>query len=1253
MRWQKVAGILAGPGRTSSILNAMRWHVMTCRSVAILGVLAIVLYDPSAAPAETALPGWELSATTYPASLVRGIDDEQIITPSVSAATFTLSFEGESTSPIGKGATPAAVQSALEALSTIGQHNVQVTEQLGEPGVYAIKFVEALGNTNLPELGAEEAAVSVQKKGASGGTVAIDVFNVGATHNTGAVVVTDHLPSGVKAKQAGEMIEPFQSAGPSGWGVAPEIGHQYWSCRGNGPGPANGVAGATEVTCEFTENFRGGGGMPHTAGLAEVPQPPIGIAVEGEDEAAGLVNKVSIAGGGALTGASTENTIDIGEKNQPSGITGAQVWTSNVNGTLDDQAGSHPYAMMTVIDIASATEESGPRWGYIPGGEARNLEVQLPPGFIGNLQHLAQCKQVELEKNEGGECPQASEVGLLSAVVQKVGILTHPLFNMVPPKGEPAELGFKYLGETVLLRFTVRTGGNYGITVHTDDVVKDPLAQIVTEIWGVPGDSSHDFWRGELGECSREEFQESPVTEEGSYCTAPQHPVLIPILTLPTSCGAPPEFVVRELATWTNPEAKSEARAVVSNSYGDPEGYKGCEDLAFGPTTSLIPEVSIADETSGLTAEVRPPLGGLEATVSQQEEGVYTSSRGSADIEDATVTLPPGFAINPGQANGLQSCSLSEAALLPLSDGEENDGPANCPSASRLGSVVIKTPLIEGAEEKQIEGSIYLLPSNPPEINLLVAGTADGINVKLKGTAVLNEVDGQITTTFTGTPPVPASLFKLTFDGGLRAALETPIRCGIREGQTSFTPWTTPLGASFGETIFMGVVQGAERTACPGSQLGYTPAFAAGSTTTQAGQYTALNIHLHGYAGQQRLDRFEITLPAGVTGAIAHIPLCSESGAAAGDCPASSQIGHAVVESGGGASPLVLPQPGGPEIPIYLTGPYEGAPFGLAIVTRVVAGPFNLGTVVTRAKIEVNPHTARVTAVSDPLPQILDGVPTDVRDIQVYLNHVDDFTVNPTNCDAGKYEGTAFGSAVPGEHEPSDEAGIESRSQMTACRDLTFTPKLSLTTMGHASRVDGTSLKVGISYPANALGKQAWFAGTKIDFPKQMPARLPTLQKACLAEVFEKERSRCARASMVGKAVVKTPLLPVPLEGPVYLVSYGNAKFPDAVMVLSGDNVTIELTGETFINKTTGVTSVTFRDTPDVPFESLAVTLPAGPYSEFGAYVTKNEATRYTFCGHKLTAPTALEAQNGLEIHQKTPLTLTGCKVARHTKKRQ
>jgi hypothetical protein len=753
----------------------------------------------------------------------------------------------------------------------------------------------------------------------------------------------------------------------------------------------------------------------------------------------------------------------------------------------------------------------------------------------------------------------------------------------------------------------VRSGSDYGITVHANNLPqnRDIVSNQVT-IWGVPADASHDA-------------QRVPCFVEGGMCPTAAAPK--PLLTLPTSCAGPQTFSLKVTA-WEG-AGTADASFHSHDGQGQPTGLGGCDFLGFGGSSVVAADTAAADTPAGLTAEVKVPQEGLESA-----EGLSTS-----DIQNTTVVLPSGFVINPGQAAGLQACAPSEDGLAPLPSGEEDNGPPHCPNASRVGTVTIKTPLLEGAAEKELQGNVYVLQSNPPELKLLVAASADGVNVKLVGVVHLDEQTGQLTTKFDGTPELPFTDFKLSFSGGAQAALDTPTQCGTYTTTTDFTPWSTPLVADFNTSSSFAVTAGPGGGPCPASPLPFAPTLVAGSTTDQAGGFTNFSLLLQRGDGQQRIERLRFKAPAGLGGMLSTVPLCGEPQAGRGECSPASQIGHASVASGPGPYPLVLPQPGAPEIPIYLTGGYGGAPFGLSIVTHVIAGPFDLGTIVTRAQIEVDPHTAQITVTTDPLPQVVAGVPTDLRLINAVIDRPG-FMFNPTNCSPSSFSGTAWGAPPPGADGPGASAPIASRFQVGSCRSLEFAPKFSVTTSGHTSKANGASLTAKVSYPNVPQGTQADIGSVKVELPKQLPSRLTTLQKACTLAQFEANPAGCPSASFIGHAVVHTPELPVALTGPAIFVSHGGEAFPTLTMVLQGDGVTIDLVGSTFISKK-GVTSTTFKTVPDAPFSTFELTLPEGKFSALTALGN--------LCTEKLTMPTEFVAQNGALLKQSTKVAVTGC----------
>jgi hypothetical protein len=1041
------------------------------------------------------------------------------------------------------------------------------------------------------------------------GEIMVNVVNIGASASSGAVTVTDVLPRGTTATSAGDLLGPT---------LPPyEFKNRHWLCAITAGAEENSV-----VTC--VNNLEGEEGMPRLAGGGGGPNnrgtnldQRIGIGVKVPNEDATTVNRITIAGGGAPNTASTEDPIVVGVEPGTFRFTNLDAWFSNADGTVDTQAGSHPYAATFNLNLAAEYNEA--QLGSYPvGGNPKEVDVSLPPGFVGDPTAVPECTRRQLDERT---CPNAAQVGTI-AVTAVFGETFHAdVYNVVPPAGVPNELGFEIAGNITVINASVRSGSDYGITTSTPTTPERAITEAVLTLWGEPGDMSHNIWRRPNGGggCKESEIASGECASPG---------VGRPFLTLPTSCRGPQEFSIRA-NTWEHQNTWSETLTAYSHDSNDgPTGFTGCELLDFAPTITTAPDTAKADTPTGLTVEVNPPVGGLS-----DPEGLST-----ADIQDTTVTLPPGLVINPGQAAGLQVCQPGEDGLttqIEREAGRENNGPAHCPNASKVGTDEIETPLLPHV----LKGEVYVLRSNPPELKLLVTATGEGVNLKLVGIVHLNEQTGQLTTTFTGTPELPFTSFKLSFSGGAQAALDTPTQCGTYASTSDFTPWSSPLGVDAFPTSSFTLTEGPEGSACPASPLPFAPTLTAGSTTDQAGGFTGFSMLLARGDGQQRIERLQFKAPAGLGGMLSSVPLCGEPQAAQGTCSSVSRIGHASVASGPGPYPLVLPQPGEPELPIYLTGPYGSAPFGLSIVTPVLAGPFDLGTIVTRAKIEIDPHTAQITVTTDPLPQVVRGVPTDLRLVDAVIDRPG-FMFNPTNCDSQTFSGTAWGTPPPGAGGPGASASISSHFGVGSCRGLEFHPKFSVSTSGRNSKANGANLIARVSYPNAAQGSQANIGLVKVELPKQLPSRLTTLQKACTLAQFESNPAGCPSASFIGHATVHTPELPDPLTGPAIFVSHGGEAFPTLTMVLQGDGVTIDLVGSTFIDKA-GITSTTFKTVPDAPFSTFELTLPQGPSSALATNVPAK--ANYSLCAQKLTMPNEFVGQNGAVLKQTTKIAVTGC----------
>jgi hypothetical protein len=894
------------------------------------------------------------------------------------------------------------------------------------------------------------------------------------------------------------------------------------------------------------------------------------------------------------------------------GIAGFDGSITNQDGSPDNQAGSHPWAFTTSITLNSLTNSFGVK---APDGNVKDIVVKEPAGLVGDPTVIPTCTDTQLSQlgSGWGSCPVGSQVGQVTAQILSVGELTVPLYNTVPSPGEPARFGASFLGAVVYIDTHVRSGGDYGLTASLSNAETfEPFSTSIVTLWGVPAGASHDAMRGAA--CIGDPSVPGNCFAGGFSANAsPQ-----PFLTLPTSCAGPQE-VRLSTDSWQTQGEFLDASFLTHDSEGHPLGFEGCNRLSFAPSITVQPDTSVADSPAGITVNVRVPQEGLLAP-----EGLA-----SANLKNTTVVLPRGMSINPGQAAGLQACQASEDGLTTEAEkaiGEEDSGPAHCPNASRVGEDEIQTPLLA----HPLIGNVYVLQSNPPDLKLLVTASGEGVDVKLVGDVRLDEATGQLTTTFEETPELPFTDFKLAFSGGAQAALTTPTGCGTYSANADFTPWSSPATADALKFSNFAISSGPGGAGCA-SPLPFSPALTAGATTDQAGGYTDFSLLLQRADDQQRVSTLQFKTPEGLLGMISKVPLCDEADANAGTCPAASQIGHTVVAAGPGPYPLVVPQPGQPPAPIYLTGGYNDAPYGLSIVVPLVVGPFTLQTQVVRARIAVDPHTAQLTITTNPLPSIIDGIPTDLRTINAVIDRPG-FMFNPTNCSPQSFAGTA--TSTEGTPAP-----ISSHFQVGSCQSLKFAPDFKVSTSGKTSKANGASLDAKVLYPttppgSNQASSQANIASVKVDLPKQLPSRLTTLQKACTAAQFESNPAGCPSASLVGQATAITPVLPVALTGPAYFVSHGGEAFPSLIIVLQGYGVTVDLVGTTFISKA-GITSSTFKQVPDVPINSFDLTLPQGKFSALAA--------NGNLCTQKLAMPTEFVAQNGAKINELIPVSITGC----------
>ncbi len=916
---------------------------------------------------------------------------------------------------------------------------------------------------------------------------------------------------------------------------------------------------------------------------------------------------LTVSGGGAPP-FTREAQTTIGSPG-PFGISSFEDPIVNKDGSPSTQAGAAPYAITS--KIAFKTHSETPIANYIaatdPIQDFKDVHVDLPPGFIGYPQAVPHCTlhQLSIQLNDQlPGCPTSSQVG--TATVRSGGTaplwFEVPLFNVEPFPGSPVAFGFGIQGVTVLLNATLRSDGDYGVTVNVPDSPNSiPVLSTEVTVWGVPYDHGHDndrFCGGPGGE-NYHNFNGGP---KGIPCEVSSPPVAF--LRNPTSCPSEPLSVGLRVNDY--PVGADTDAATYLNGMAPPDqviatGTTGCDQLPFTPGISIQPTLAQAATPTGVDVRVTLP----------QSNGPYGLAE--ADMRKAVVTLPQGMTINPSAANGLGACSDAQLRLA-------SAAPAACPDDSKLGTVTLDTPLLSHS----IEGGIYVRSQNSSDptsgemfrIALELRDDPDGVDVKLAGNIAVNPSTGQLTTTFDNTPQLPFSDIALHFKGGSRAPLLNPSTCGSHTITARLSSWARPESPTVLSSDYQ-VTSGPGGGPCP-PPVPFSPTLFAGTENPVAGVFTPFTMTFTRPDGQQTLAGLRLQMPPGLLGMVRNIARCPEPQAAMGACGADSQMGSVVVGAGAGQTPFYLTGR------IYMTGPYGGQPFGLSIVVPAVAGPFNLGNVVVRGAIAIDPHTAALTITTDPLPQIVDGIPVFIRSVTATVDHPG-FIFNPTSCAAMKIEATV--SSAQGAVE-----NLANHFQVGGCSSLSFHPKFAVSTSARTSRAGGASLDAKLTYPQGA--GQANIAKVKVALPKQLPSRLTTLQKACADSVFNANPANCPSASAVGIARAVTPLLAAPLSGPVYFVSHGGEAFPDLVVLLQGEGVRVDLVGSTFISSK-GITSSTFKTVPDVPVSSFELYLPMGRYSALAA--------NGSLCKGSLVMPTSLVAQNGAVIHQSTKIAVSGC----------
>ncbi len=1028
--------------------------------------------------------------------------------------------------------------------------------------------------TNLAEGSAPKSTTPIAREALP--IYVVSVRNVGGGTASVPVSVAVNLPSGITS-------DPSLPA-EIGQFVRGEVSTTYETCETPTP---------SQVVCAVKHPVPSGESLK------------IAIALEvGTNVPSPAVAEVEVSGGGIGSSLVSDSlTVTDGTSEAPfdflagaHGLTGEAMTESGQDAT---RAGSHPFSVLLESNFASGVVGPASEPAYAkPVEPPKTIEFELPRGLVVNPQAPTKlCTERELvslsEALVGVKgCPAASQVGTITITTVLVGVTELPLslYDIEPPPGVPAELGFNILGTVVHIEGGL--DGKFHLTAASNDILaKYPVLGIQAYLWGNPSDPAHDPERRGRGGCGTQ-----------GCALSPDEANTVPLLTMPTSCGEALSLDAGAISWLDSPAAASSGLA---GAEGGPLEMDGCNALAFEPTIESKATTDAAEAPTGLEFAIHQP----------QDESL--EGRATAALKNAQVTLPEGMVLNASAADGLGSCTEQQMGYEP-SEGKVrfSTEPQTCPDAAKVGTLVATTPLLG----HPLPGTIYVArPYDNPfgsllAIYLAVEDEESGIVAKLAGKVTPDPVTGRLTATFEENPELPLDDIGLEFFGGPTAALTSPLTCGTHTTTSTLTPWSTPEGADSHPTGSF-----ATQAGCYGSEAAApkTVAFTAGTASPLSGSYSPFVLRLSRPDGSQHITGIDTTLPEGLLARLAGVSYCPQSGIDRAisreapekgreeqqdpSCPSSSEVGTVNVTAGSGITPIPVSGHA------YLAGPYKGAPLSLVVIVPAVAGPFDLGTVVDRVALNVGEYDARVHAVADPLPTIKDGIPLDVRSIEVKLDHPG-FTLNPSSCDAKAIEGSLTTQA-------GQSASLDNRFQVGECGRLGFRPRIALSLKGQTKKAGHPALTATVTYPP---GEYANIASAQVSLPHAEFLDQGNIGKSCTKPVLAAHA--CPASSVYGSVKAWTPLLDKPLEGNVYLVGGYGYKLPALVAELDGQ-ISVFLVGRIDTGPTRGIRN-TFETVPDAPVEKFVLSMKGG--KRYGLLENSED-----ICRRKQTAQVSFTAQNG------------------------
>jgi hypothetical protein len=1022
---------------------------------------------------------------------------------------------------------------------------------------------------------------------------------------------------------------------------------QDWTMSCNAP------VGANAFECTGT---REGDDEPHKISFFPT------LEVDVDPNASGTLTSAFEVEGAGVPAKQIVDSVIVSPQAAEFGFAAFDLNFSDIGGEASTQAGGHPYSALNVIDFTTRTNPSPVIGPNDPVEDPRNIIVDLPPGVFGNPAALSQCKQVDIARNgifPRPGCAETSQVGEMYLRTGKLSTTVTPVYNMEPPPGVPARFAFNILGAVTTLDASVRNGADYGARISSPDTLQAIQVNGTTlEFWGVPFAPERDLHRNCRGELYYNYF--SFGNSFGNYsCAVTDDPV--PFLRMPTSCtpagtGLP---VSGKTDSWQDPgDFKSVSMQTHEapgyplppgpstfpvgysgpEEWGAPVGTENCGDVPFEPSFSVAPTTNQADSPTGLAIDIELPSDCWDAkeTPAEAEAAICQS-----DMKAAEVTLPQGLAVNPSSASGREACSPAQIGLTtPVGQTPAyfTDTPASCPNASKIGTVEIETPLLglhdpEGepvldAEGKPVptplKGALYLAQQSQNPFGSLLAvyleAEGEGVHIKQAG-QIKTDAGGRVTTSFGEVPQAPFSHLHVELFGGPRAALRTPPTCGTYSTQATLTPYSGNGAVALSDPF--------QITNCPNS--GFDPKISAGTENPLAGTFSPFHLRLYREDGTAEFGRLKLALPPGLVASLKGIEYCPDevlaaisdqpgTGAAqiaSPTCPAGSLVGTVSAGAGSGPTPFFVDTGRA-----YWAGPYKGAPVSLAVVVPAVAGPFDLGNTVVRNRFAVDPTTAKITAISDPLPTILHGIPLDVRDVRVDLTRPD-YTLNPTSC-----EPLAFQGVLDSPSGLTAERSIH--FQAAGCDRLRFKPKIALRLHGKTTRGAHPALEAIIRMPKKGTNLQS----AKVSLPPSEFLDQAHIGTVCTRVQFAAGAgggAECPKRSIYGQARVYSPILGYYLKGPVFLRSSSH-ELPDLVLALHGppaQPIQVEAVGRIDSTKGGAIRS-TFEAIPDVPVSKVVLNMRGGRRG-----LLQNSAN---MCKGEHRAKVYLEAHNGALLDLSPPL---------------